>query len=333
MRALVWEGPEKLAVRDVEDPEPGPGEVLLVPEAVGICGSEVEGYLGHQANRTPPLVMGHELAGRVVAAGAGVDPGWVGRSAAVNPLLPGEGVLPGYENLGRHRQLIGVHRPGGFAEVVPVPVDALRALPEGTDPRLGALAEPLANGVHSVRLGLAGLEPARHAVVVGAGTIGAMVVQSAALHGLERVSAVEPHPVRREAALALGAHDAWTPEQATEELEGADLVIDAVGLPTTRGSALSLVRPGGRVVMLGLAGDETSVSFHHVVRSEISIQGSYAYSSADYDEALAWLLDGRAGIGELPAVQPLEDGPDAFAELAGGPSARVKVFLAAEPKA
>jgi len=333
MRALVWEGPEAMVVRDVETPEAGAGEVLLVPEAVGICGSEVEGYLGHQANRTPPLVMGHEFAGRVVAAGPGVEEEWVGRSAAVNPLLPGEGVLPGYENLGRHRQLLGVHRPGGFAQVVPVPVAALRALPEGTDPRLGALAEPLANGVHSVRLGLAGLEPAEHAVVVGAGTIGAMVVQAAALSGLARVSAVEPHPVRREYALKLGAHDAWAPEEAQAELGGADLVIDAVGLRATRESAISLLRPGGRAVMLGLAQDETPVGFHHVVRAEISLQGSYAYTYADYDEALAWLLEGRAGIGELPPVQPLEDGPDAFAELAGGPSERIKVFLAAEPRA
>jgi threonine dehydrogenase-like Zn-dependent dehydrogenase len=103
MRALVWEGPERLAVRDVPDPEPGPGEVLLVPEATGVCGSEVEGYLGHQANRTPPLVMGHELAGRVDAVGDGVDPAWVGRRAAVNPLLPGEGAPAGQENLGPRR--------------------------------------------------------------------------------------------------------------------------------------------------------------------------------------------------------------------------------------
>jgi len=322
-----------MAVRQVDDPEPGAGEVLLVPEAVGICGSEVEGYLGHQANRTPPLVMGHEFAGRIVAAGPGVDPEWVGRGAAVNPLLPGEGALPGQENLGRNRQLLGIHRPGGFAEVVPVPVAALRVLPEGTDPRLGALAEPLANGVHSVRLGLAGLEPARHAVVIGAGTIGAMVVQAAALSEIPRVSAVEPHPVRREYALALGAHDAWAPEDAEAQLAGADLVIDAVGLPATRTSAISLLRPGGRAVMLGLAGDETPVGFHHVVRAEISLQGSYAYTNADYDQALAWLIDGRAGIGDLPPVQPLEDGPEAFAELAGGPSARIKVFLAAEPRA
>jgi len=328
MRALVWEGPERLVVRELPEPEAGPGEVLLAPEATGVCGSEVEGYLGHQANRTPPLVMGHELAGRVTAVGPGADPAWVGRLVAVNPLLPGEGAPAGHENLGPRRELIGVHRPGGFAAAVAVPVAALRALPEGADPRAGALAEPLANGVHAVRLGLAGLEPAGHAVVIGAGTIGTMVVQAAALRGIPRVSAVEPHPARREHALALGARDAHAPEDAAAALAGADLVVDAVGAPATRAAAVELVRPGGRVVLLGLAADETPVGFHRVVRQEIGLQGSYAYTGEDYDQALRWLLEGRAGIGELPAVQPLEDGPAVFAELARGPSARIKVFLA-----
>ena len=73
MRALVWHGPQEMSVDDVPDLAPAAGEVLLAPEAVGICGSELEGYLGHQANRTPPLVMGHEFAGRVVEVGDGVE--------------------------------------------------------------------------------------------------------------------------------------------------------------------------------------------------------------------------------------------------------------------
>ena len=96
MRALVWHGPERISVDELPDPEPAPGEVLLAPAATGICGSDLEGYLGTQANRTPPLIMGHELAGRVVAVGAGVDPGWQGRDAAVNPLVAGADALAGH---------------------------------------------------------------------------------------------------------------------------------------------------------------------------------------------------------------------------------------------
>ena len=85
VRALVWHGPQEMSVDDVPDLAPAAGEVLLAPEAVGICGSELEGYLGHQANRTPPLVMGHELAGRVVEVGEGVEERWRGRRRRGQP--------------------------------------------------------------------------------------------------------------------------------------------------------------------------------------------------------------------------------------------------------
>src|SRR5215218_9585367 len=99
MRALVGHGPRRMSVEELPDPEPGAGEVLLVPEAAGICGSDVEGYTGLQANRTPPLVMGHELGGKVVAVGDGVEAAWRGRRAAVNPLVPDADALPGIEQL------------------------------------------------------------------------------------------------------------------------------------------------------------------------------------------------------------------------------------------
>ena len=109
---------------------------------------------------------------------------------------------------------------------------------------------------------------------------------------------------------------------------GADLVFDAVGKESTRRLAIDLLRPGGCAVMIGLATESTPIRFDEVIRRGLTVRGAYAYSDADYDEALAWLLDGRAGLGELEPVQPLDAGPDAFAELAAGPSERLKVFLA-----
>src|SRR3954454_13530221 len=122
MRALVWHGPGQMSVDEVPDPQPAHGEVLLSPMAAGICGSEIEGYRGEQGNRTPPLIMGHEFSGRVVALGDDVEAEWEGRLAAVNPLVAGDDALPGIEQLSQRRELIGVHRPGGFATVVRVPV-------------------------------------------------------------------------------------------------------------------------------------------------------------------------------------------------------------------
>lgn len=334
MRALVWHGTERMSVDDVPDPEPGPGEVLLVPEAVGVCGSELEGYLGRQANRTPPLVMGHELAGRVVAAGPGVEEGWVGRRAAVNPLVPPPDAAPGLGHLDPGRELIGIHRPGGFAGAVRVPAGQLRPLPAGADVRLAALAEPLANGVHASRLGRAGVEggPSGRVVVLGAGTIGALALQAALLDGAEWLGVLELHPARREAAGRLGAHATFGDDAGLREAlaphGGADLVLDAVGVDATRRLALDLLRPGGCAVAIGLAHEDTPVAYRDLVRRGLTLRGSYAYTPQDFDRALELLLAGRVGLGPLEDVLPLDAGPGVFAELASGPSERLKVFLA-----
>jgi (R,R)-butanediol dehydrogenase / meso-butanediol dehydrogenase / diacetyl reductase len=338
MKAVVWNGPEEMAVEEVPEPTVEPGTVIVRPDAVGICGSEIEGYLGKMGNRTPPLVMGHEFAGTVSEVGEGVDEGLVGRTVAVNP-LSSDGTCPlcraGYTNLCPNRKLVGIHSPGGFAEYALAPAQNVYPLPEGVEARTGALAEPLANGVHAVRLGLAG-HPVEHAVVVGAGTIGLMCLQAAVLDGIPEVSVVEPHEARREQAFELGASAAYgSGEEAREALEapteglGADLVIDAVGAEVTRRIAVEeLLRPGGRVVFIGLHDDETTLGYHGVVRGQLDLQGSYAYTAEDYEQALEWLVEGRAGIGNLPPALPLEEGPNAFAELVRGPSSRIKVFLA-----
>src|SRR5215213_5351632 len=337
MKAVVWNGPEEMAVEEIPEPTAEPGTVIVRPEAVGICGSEIEGYLGKMGNRTPPLVMGHEFAGTVTEVGEGVDESLLGRLVAVNP-LSSDGTCPlcrvGLTNLCPNRKLVGIHSPGGFAEYTLAPASNVYPLPDGVEARTGALAEPLANGVHAARLGLAGAS-VEHAVVIGAGTIGLMCLQAAVLDGVPEVHALEPVEGRREQALALGADAAHeSGEEAREAIDGpteglgVDLVIDAVGAEATRRMALDLLRPGGRVVFIGLHDDDTTLGFHDVVRSQLDLQGSYAYTAEDYEQALEWLVHGKAGIGELPPVLPLEEGPGAFAELVRGPSEQIKVFLA-----
>ena len=338
MKAIVWNGPEEMAVEEVPEPAVEPGTVVIRPEAVGICGSEIEGYLGKMGNRTPPLVMGHEFAGTVTEVGEGVDEDLLGREVAVNP-LSSDGTCrlcrAGYTNLCPNRRLVGIHSPGGFAEYALAPAKNVYPLPEGVEARAGALAEPLANGVHAIKLGLAG-HFVEHAVVVGAGTIGLMCLQAAVLEDIPEVSVVEPHEARREQALELGARAAYASgEEAREALEGpteglgADLVVDAVGAEVTRRMAVEvLLRPGGRAVFVGLHDDATTLGFHDIVRGQLDLQGSYAFTADDYEQALEWLVAGSAGIGELPPVLPLEEGPGAFAELVRGPSEQIKVFLA-----
>jgi threonine dehydrogenase-like Zn-dependent dehydrogenase len=314
------------------------GWVALRPEATGICGSEVEGYVGRQANRRPPLVMGHEVAGVVVEHGPGSDPAWLGRHVAVNPIIScGTCQLcaSARRNLCPERRLIGVDEPGGFADLVIAPQANLVALPDGLAPQLGALVEPLANGVHCA--GLAQAEPPVTGLgaVIGAGALGLLALQAARAASAPPVHVLELDPGRRELALALGADAGYgSPEELLEAVRrqtaglGADFVIDAVGRESTRRLAVEAVRPGGRVVMLGLHDDVTSFSAHDLVRREVLVTGSYAYTDADFGRALELLASGRAGVGELPAVQPLESTPALFARLAQGPTAEVRLFVA-----
>jgi 2-desacetyl-2-hydroxyethyl bacteriochlorophyllide A dehydrogenase len=332
VKAIVWQGPSEMTVEERPDPgDPGEGELILQPEAVGICGSEVEGYLGHMGNRKPPLVMGHEFAGRVVAAGPGAS-ALEGARVAVNPLSGcGRCALcrAGFTNICPDRVLIGVHVPGAFADYVRVPAADARVLPEGVSSRVGALMEPLANGVHAVRLAGEGVE---RAVVLGAGTIGLVTLQAALLSGIPHVAILEPHAARRERAASLGAHAAFgSPGEALEAQEGfgPDLVLDAVGAQATRAFGLELLRPGGTMVCIGLANDDTTLGFHGIVRSQHRIQGSYAYTMPDFEQAHEWLVSGRASLGDdLTEVRPLDEGPEQFARLAQGPPAEFKVFLA-----
>src|SRR3954462_15411418 len=330
MRTLVWDGPNAMHVQDAPEPgDPGPDELILEPEAVGICGSEVEGYLGHMGNLIPPLAMGHEFAGTEVATGAGAGD-LDGARVAVNPLSGcGECRLcrSGFSNVCKDRVLVGVHVPRPFAGFVKVRAVDARVLPDGVSARVGALMEPLANGVHSVRLAPSGVESA---VVMGAGTIGLVTLQAALLEGILHVAVVEPQDERRARAAALGAHAVYgSPEEARDAGE-PDLVLDAVGAQATRALGLELLRPGGTMVCIGLAADETTLGFHDVVRSQHRIQGSYAYTMPDFEQAHEWLVSGEASLGDdLTAVQPLDAAPEAFARLAGGPPPpEFKIFLA-----
>jgi len=326
-----------MSVDEWARPEPAADWVVIRPGAAGICGSEVEGYLGRQPNRRPPLVMGHEFAGVVVETGEGVDPGWLGRRVAVNPIVSCRSCplcAGGQRNLCPRRRLIGVHQPGGFAELVTAPQANLLALPEGVGPQLGALVEPLANGVHAAGLAITGAILGVGAVI-GAGAIGLLALQATAQVSRSRLHVLELDTSRRERAAELDAGPAHaSPEDLLRGVRddtaglGADFVIDAVGRESTRRLAVEAVRPGGKVVLLGLHDDVTWVSGHDLVRREVSVTGSYAYTDADFSQALALIASGRVGIGELPAVQPLESTPALFARLAAGPTPEVKLFVA-----
>jgi len=336
MQALMWHGAGAVSLEDVPEPRPVAGEVVLRSLAAGVCGSEVEAYRGLSANRVPPIVMGHEVCGTVEAAAPDVEVPAVGRTVAVNPLLTC-GSCPacrrGDRNRCPERRLIGLHTPGGFAERFCAPAANCLPVPPDLDPRAGAFVEPLANGVHAARLALGGTGAAEGPVLVlGAGAIGISVLQALRLTGAADVDVIEPAKSRREQASGFGARAAYASIEECREALGVDAAaavatVDAVGTAQTRAAAVDLLARGGTAVLLGLHSDRTPLSFARVVREELTVLGSYAYSDEDFRRAVQWTAEGAAGPGHTDPVRPWGDGPAVFAELAESPGPQPRVFL------
>jgi threonine dehydrogenase-like Zn-dependent dehydrogenase len=338
MPALVWTAPRVMEMQQVPVPAPGPGEVLLAVSAAGICGSELSGYLGQSSIRVPPLVMGHEAAGRIVADAdltlADGSPARAGTRVAFNPLVVcGEcdRCRAGRSSVCRNRRLIGAHRPGAYASYVAVPAALCFPLPAGVSEVAGSLTEPLACGVRAVAL--AG--PADSLLVLGAGPIGLCCVLAARAAGVERVLVSDISPRRLEVARAWGATATVDARQgdvlaAAQEFApgGADAVVDAVGAQATREQAVRAVVPGGRAVFLGLHDEAAELAANYLVRNEVAVQGSFAYTADDFARAFALITAGELPMGGgWLEERPLAAGPESFEELLAGRSPVTKIVL------
>jgi threonine dehydrogenase-like Zn-dependent dehydrogenase len=319
MRALVYTRLGQVQLRDEPSPQPGPDDELLTVTASGICGSELHGFRQGGA-RVPPLIMGHEFVGHTRD----------GRRVVVNPLLACgrcDGCADGRPQVCRHRALLGVHRPGGFAEQVAVPRSALHELPDELPDTAAALVEPLANAVHACGLladtGRAvATGPAARVGVLGAGPIGLLCALVASGHGAD-IHVADPSEPRRAVAADLGL-------RSDEVLEGEfDATIDAVGLPVTRQASLANLRPAGTAVWLGLAHDTTEISGNSLVRGEQAVRGSFAYTPAEFAEAV--LLAPQLDLSWTTTV-PLERSAEVFYSLADGNTEIVKAVIVPEAR-
>ncbi|MDA8199934.1 MAG: alcohol dehydrogenase catalytic domain-containing protein [Thermaerobacter sp.] len=340
MEALVWEGPERMTCRSADDPVAVVGHVVVRVAGVGVCGSELGAYLGHNELRRPPLVMGHEFSGVVVEVGAGVDPVWNGTSVVVNPLVTCgtcRWCRRGERQLCRTRRIIGIDFPGAFAEQVAVPVESLWPVHrQDQDLWTGALVEPLACAVRAT--GQAAVQPGDAVLVYGAGIIGLMSAWMARRRGATSVWLVDANPVRLAQGSVWGADRAL--DATTEDVvglvrraypDGVDRVIDAVGLAGTRREGLELLTRGGRLVLVGLHEPATSLDGNRVVRDETEVVGSFCYRDQDFTVAAnLWAAGALPGGDGWLDRRPLSAGDRAFQEQARGPAPFAKIVLDAE---
>ncbi len=254
-----------LAFRLTEMPieDPGPGEVQVRIEAVGVCGSDLHAYSEGAVGSTPntyPMVLGHEPAGRIVKTGAGITGLTVGDRGALEPAIycyHCEFCLSGHHNVCANiRFLSNPHHPGFFRELVNLPVANFLPIPAGMSAEEATLAEPLAIALHSLRL--ASIGPGETVAVIGAGPIGLMTIAALRATQAARIWAVEPLAHRRELARGIGADVVLEPAEAAEEIlrrtghRGVDCAIDCAAGEDTTGQAIRVTRNAGRVALTGI---------------------------------------------------------------------------------
>jgi len=338
MRAVVLHGAGDVRVDEVPEPEPPrPGQVLVDVLRCGICGSDRRAYdRGLGAARGPhpltgqqgPVVLGHEVVGRILACGAdvpevfvpgarvAVDPTWsCGRCAACRR---------GQHQLCSLAACSGLTADGGLAPLMLAQAAGLALVPEHVTDDEAAMAEPLAVAVHAVSR--AALQPAERVLVVGLGPIGALVALTVRALGADEVIALEPSPQRRALAARLGVTAVLDPASGELPRGWADVAFDCAGAPDGLAAAIRATRPGARIVVPAVSSGTTPVPMSQLVMGERALLGSLGYNG-DVARAMSLIANRAVDVRPLlSTVLPLGDVLAWFKDpAAGGPGLKVLV--------
>ncbi|GMQ74770.1 MAG: galactitol-1-phosphate 5-dehydrogenase [Gammaproteobacteria bacterium] len=327
MKALVYTAEKEIQFRDEPAPEPGPGEVVVAVDAVGICGSDMHAYLGHDPRRVPPLILGHEAVGRVV------DDATAGPTVLINPLITCghcDACQGGRANLCETREIIGMYRPGALAERVAVPAKNLLEIPPDMDPAHAALTEPAATALHAVNLAAkVAHRPVSEsrALVIGGGSVGLFAAMALRDQGASEIHLAETNPLRRRTVENTGACRVIDPVSEPARDSSFEIVVDAVGGKLSRQAAIAAVRPGGVVMHIGLLDDDGGIDVRRLTLQEICLIGTYTYTAVDLRATVKKLHSGAFGDLGWVEKRSLGDGARAFDDLLHGRSAAPKIVL------
>lgn len=341
MKALVLKEYKQLEVASVPDPDVGPEEVLVRVKACGICGSDVHGYDGHTGRRIPPLIMGHEASGVIAEVGSHVKQFRPGdRVTFDSTVYCGQCFYcrRGNINLCDNRNVLGVscgeyRRHGAFAEFVAVPQHIVYKLPDNLTFEQAALIEAVSIAFHATNR--TPMKLGDSVVVVGAGMIGQLVIQTLRQAGCGRLIAIDLDDSKLKMARELGADhgiNAKSPDLTAQVLEltegrGADLSFEVVGASAAFNTAVTSVRKGGAVTLVGNLSPKVEMPLQHIVTREITLIGVCA-SSGEYPACIDLMARGRIDVKSfISAFAPLEEGPMWFDRLYRQEPGLMKVVL------
>ncbi|MBT3320167.1 MAG: galactitol-1-phosphate 5-dehydrogenase [Clostridia bacterium] len=339
MKALVYKGPEQLAVEQVSIPEIGANDALIKVRASGICGSDTHGYLGKTGRRALGVIMGHEFSGDVVKLGKNSGDWKIGDRVVVQPsIFCGECFYckSGKTHLCINKRFLGVMDcNGAMAEYISVPIKLLYRMPDDMSYVDGALIEPLAVSkcaVDKIPFDLQG----KKVLVVGAGTIGLLVVAVLKSRGASKIIVSDLSQNRLEFAKAMGADYTFNPMQVDVREQilkitdgfGADVSLEAVGADKPVETAISCLRLGGHSVWIGNSKKEIVLDMQSVVTREITIYGTYTYSHEEFGNTIYEMADMGIQTDKLVGeLLPIEKASDMFAYLAAGNDDIVKTQI------
>jgi threonine dehydrogenase-like Zn-dependent dehydrogenase len=342
MKALVLEEYGKLVYKDVPDPAlRDENDILVRVRAASICGSDVHGMDGSTGRRRPPIIMGHEASGEIVAVGKRVMRFGTGdRITFDSTEYCGECFYcrRGDVNLCDNRKVLGVacaeySRPGTFAEFVVVPERIAYALPEGLDFVDAALVEPAAVAAHAAAITPIALDDS--IIVVGTGLIGLLLIQILRASTSGILIALDIDPSRRDAAVQFGADASFDPAApdcpdrvfSLTSGRGADRAFEAVGATTPIRTAIDLVRKGGTVTLIGNVSPMVELPLQSVVTREITLYGSCGIAG-EYPVVLDLMARKKIDVRALvSAVAPLSEGAAWFDRLYKREAGLLKVVL------
>jgi L-iditol 2-dehydrogenase len=341
MKSLLLSRYNHFEIVELPTPAPGADDVLVRVEACGICGSDVHGMDGSTGRRIPPIVMGHEAAGIVIATGSDVSDVAEGDRVTFDSTISCGKCgycARGDINLCDNREVIGVscgdyRRHGAFAEYVSVPRRIVYPLPAELPFAEAAMLEAISVAMHAVRV--SGATGGESALVVGAGMIGLLTLQAARAAGCSPIYVSDLDPTRLALAVTLGADHVlpYTGKQLASRVAqlnggpGVDLVFEAVGNDETVNTAIDCVRKGGTVALIGNVAPEVVLPLQKVVSRQIRLQGSCA-SAGEYPKAIEYVAEGKIKVKPLiTAVASLDDGPKWFERLHAREPNLMKIVL------